>query len=212
MLFAAFGRSQPGTAPSHDNERRNKMKVVGFNGSPRKDGNTGILIHKVFHELEKEGIETELVQLSHKNIHGCVACYKCMENKDQRCAVNDDAANEYIEKMSQAQGVVLGSPVYFMDVTPEMKALIDRVGFVSRSNGGMFRDKVGSLVAAVRRAGSVHTVDTMSHFFLSMEMIIVGRAIGMGRDEGDVEKDKEGLMLVNSLGQRMAWLLKTLYR
>jgi len=110
-----------------------------------------------------------------------------------------------------AQGVVLGSPVYFMDVTSEMKALIDRVGFVSRSNGGIFGNKIGSLVAAARRAGAVHTLDTMSHFFLSMEMIIVGRAIGVGRDEGDVERDKEGLMLVNALGQRMAWLLKKLY-
>jgi len=112
------------------------MKVVGFNGSPRKDGNTGILIHRVFHVLEKEGIETELVQLSHKRIHGCIACYKCVENKDQRCAVDDDAANEYIEKMTQAQGVVLGSPVYFLDVTPEMKALIDRVGLSPDRTGG----------------------------------------------------------------------------
>jgi multimeric flavodoxin WrbA len=187
------------------------MKVIGFNGSPREDGNTKSLILKVFHGLENEGIETELVQLSHKTIHGCIACYKCVKNKDQRCAVNDDDANEYIEKMTQAQGVVLGSPVYFMDVTPEMKALIDRVGFVSRSNGGMFKDKVGSLVAAARRTGAVHTIDTISHFFLSMEMIIAGRAIGMGRDKGDVEKDEEGLMLANALGQRMAWLLKKLY-
>ena len=97
-----------------------------------------------------------------------------------------------------------------MDVTPEMKALIDRVGFVSRSNGGMFRNKVGSLVAALRRAGAMHTLDTMSHFFISMEMIMVGRAIGMGRDKGDVEKDEEGLMLAKALGQRMAWLLKKL--
>ncbi|MCJ7809763.1 MAG: flavodoxin family protein [Desulfobulbaceae bacterium] len=187
------------------------MKVIGFNSSPRKNGNTGILIRKVFLELEKEGIETELVQLSHKKIHGCIACYKCMENKDRRCAVNDDAANEYIEKITQAQGVVLGSPVYFMDVTPEMKALIDRVGFVSRSNGGLFRNKVGALVAAARRTGAMHTLDTMSHFFMSMEMIIVGRAIGVGLAEGDVEKDEEGMMLVNALGQRMAWLLKKLY-
>lgn len=187
------------------------MKVVGFNGSPRKNGNTGILIHKVFHELEKEGIETELVQLSYKTIHGCIACFKCLENKDQRCAVNDDAANEYIEKITQAQGVVLGSPVYFMDVTPEMKALIDRVGFVSRSNGGMFRNKVGSLVAAARRTGAMHTLDTMGHFFLSTEMIIVGRALGLGRDEGDVDKDEEGLMAATALGKRMVWLLKKIY-
>jgi len=187
------------------------MKVVGFNGSPRKDGNTSILIRKVFKELEKEGIETELVQLSHRTIHGCIACYKCFENKDQRCAVNNDSANEYIQKIYQAQGIVMGSPVYFMDVTPEMKALIDRAGFVSRSNGGMFRNKVGALVAAARRTGAVHTLDSIGHFFLSMEMVIAGRAIGMGRDEGDVEKDEEGLMLANVLGQRMAWLLKKLY-
>lgn len=187
------------------------MKVVGFNGSPRKNGNTGILIRKIFHELEKEGIETELIQLSYKKIHGCIACYKCMENRDRRCAMDDDSVNEYIEKIEQAQGVVLGSPVYFMDVTPEMKALIDRVGFVSRSNGGMFRNKVGALVAAARRAGAVNTLDSMGHFLLSMEMIIVGRAIGLGMNEGDVEKDEEGLMLANALGQRMAWLLKKLY-
>ena len=187
------------------------MKVVGFNGSPRKNGNTAILIRRVFRALEEQGIETELIHLSYKKIHGCIACYKCAENKDQRCAVDDDAANEYIEKISQAQGVVLGSPVYFMDVTPEMKALIDRVGFVSRSNGGLFRNKVGSLVAAARRTGAVHTLDTMSHFFLSMEMIIAGRAIGMGWHQGDVEKDEEGMMLADILGQRMAWLLQKLH-
>ncbi|HTY21502.1 MAG TPA: flavodoxin family protein [Desulfomonilaceae bacterium] len=184
------------------------MKVVGFNGSPRKDGNTAALIQKVFREMENEGIETEFVQLSHKSIHGCASCYQCLEKKNERCAVQDDAANEYIEKITRAQGVVLGSPVYFMDVTPEMKALIDRVGFVSRSNGGMFRNKVGCLVAAARRTGAVHTLDTMSHFFLSMEMIVVGRAIGIGRDRGDVEKDEEGMMLAESLGKRMAWVLK----
>ncbi len=88
------------------------MKVVAFNGSPRKDGNTTILINHVFRELEKEGIETELVQLSGREIRGCIACYKCFENKDQHCAVKDDIANECIEKMIQAEGILLGSPVY----------------------------------------------------------------------------------------------------
>ena len=187
------------------------MKVVGFNGSPRKDGNTIVLIQRVFREMENEGIETEFVQLSHKSIHGCASCYQCVEKKNERCAVDDDAANEYIEKIVQAQGVVLGSPVYFMDVTPEMKALIDRAGSVSRSNGGMFRNKVGGLVAAARRAGAVHTLDTMGHFFLSMDMVIVGRAIAMGRGMGDVENDKEGMGLAELLGKRMAWLLKRIY-
>jgi multimeric flavodoxin WrbA len=108
------------------------MKVVAFNGSPRKDGNTTILINHAFRELENEGIQTELVQLSGKEIHGCIACYKCFENKDQHCAVKNDIVNECIEKMIEADGMILGSPTYFTDVTAEMKALIDRAGFVSQ--------------------------------------------------------------------------------
>jgi multimeric flavodoxin WrbA len=187
------------------------MKVFAFNGSPRKDGNTTILINHVFRELEKEGIETELVQLSGKEIHGCIACYKCFENKDQRCAVKNDIANECIEKMIGAEGILLGSPVYFTDVTAEMKALIDRAGFVSMANGGMYKNKVSAAVVAVRRFGSMHTLDTMNHFFLAGQMIIIGRGIGIGRDKGEVEKDEEGMQAVKALGQRMAWLLKKLY-
>jgi len=187
------------------------MKVVGFNGSPRKDGNTSILINHVFNELAKQGVETELVQLAEKELRGCIACYKCEENKDRQCAVKTDAANEYIEKMLAAEGIILGSPVYFNDVTTEMKALIDRTGFVSRANGRMFKNKVGAAVAAVRRAGAVHTLDTMAHFFLSGEMIIVGRCIGMGMEKGEVEKDEEGMHLAQSLGKRMAWLLRKIH-
>ena len=186
------------------------MKVVAFNGSPRKDGNTTILINHVFHELEKEGVETELVQLSGKKIHGCIACYKCFEYKDQRCAVKDDVANECIEKMIKAEGIILGSPVYFADVTAEMKALMDRAGFVSMANGGMYKNKVGATVVAVRRSGAIHTLDTMNHFFLAGQIIVIGRGIGVGRDKGDVKKDEEGLQAVKALGQRMAWLLKKL--
>ena len=187
------------------------MKVVAFNGSPRKDGNTTILIKHVFRELEKEGIETELVQLSDKVIHGCIACEKCGENRDQRCAVKNDAANEYIEKMLDADGIILGSPVYLQDVTSEMKALIDRAGYVSRSNGRMLKKKVGASVVAVRRSGANHAIDTINHFFLSGQIVIVGRAIGFGRAKGEVEKDAEGIELAKSLGQRMAWLLVKLH-
>ncbi|MBI4595417.1 MAG: flavodoxin family protein [Candidatus Tectomicrobia bacterium] len=187
------------------------MKVVAFNGSPRKDGNTTILINHVFRELEKEGIQTELSSMAGREIRGCIACYKCFENKDRRCAVKNDSANEYIEKMIEADGIVLGSPVYFNDVTSEMKALIDRAGFVSRANGGMYRNKVGAAVVALRRNGAVYTIDSMNHFFLAGEMIIVGRGIGIGRDKGDVEKDEEGIQSAKSLGKRMAWLIKKLY-
>ncbi len=187
------------------------MKVVAFNGSPRKDGNTSILIKRVFRELEKDGIETELVQLSSKEIRGCIACERCTQNQDRRCAVNKDAANEYIQEMLAADGIILGSPVYFNDITPETKALIDRCGYVARANGRMFRDKVGAAVAAVRRSGAVHSLDSMAHFFLSGEMILVGRGIGVGRAKGEVEKDEEGMSRVKLLGERMAWLLKKLH-
>ena len=187
------------------------MKVIGFNGSPRKDGNTTTLMGYLLREVEKEGIETEIVQLSAKTIHGCIACYKCFENKDQRCAVKNDAVNEYIEKMAMAQGIVLGSPSYFQDVTAEMKALIDRAGFVGLANGKMHKNKVGAAVACLRRSGGLHTIETMNHFFLSNELIITGRAMSVARDKGEVEKDEEGILAAQTLGQRTAWLMKKLY-
>jgi multimeric flavodoxin WrbA len=187
------------------------MKVVGFNGSPRKDGNTTMLMNHLLRRIEREGIETELVQLAEKEIRGCISCFKCFENQDRRCAVKRDAANEYIEKMIGAQGIVLGSPVYFQDVTAEMKALIDRAGFVGLANGRMYKDKVGGSLACLRRSGGTHTVDTMNHFFLAQEIVIAGRALGVGKEKGEVEQDEEGIERATSLGQKMAWVLKRLH-
>jgi len=187
------------------------MKVVAFNGSARKDGNTAILIRKVFAELEAEGIETELIQLAGKTIKGCIACGKCQKNKDKRCAVTDDFANECIEKMIEADCIIIGSPTYFADLTTETKALIDRAGYVARANGHMFRRKVGAAVATERRAGSIHTFDSINHFFLIGQMIVPGSSywnVGIGRAIGDVEQDEEGLETMQTLGQNMAWLLK----
>jgi multimeric flavodoxin WrbA len=187
------------------------MRVIAFNGSPRKDGNTSALLGYVLQEIEKVGIETELVQLSAKQIHGCIACYRCFENQDQRCSVKDDAANEYIEKMLPAQGIVLGSPSYFQDVTAEMKALIDRAGFVGLANNKMYKGKVGATVACFRRTGGMHAVETMNHFFFSNEIIIAGRAVSVARDKGEVEKDEEGVQQAKTLGQRMASLIKRVH-
>ena len=187
------------------------MKVVAFNGSARKDGNTAILIRKVFAELESEGIETELFQLAGKPIKGCIACGKCYKNKDKRCAVDNDVMNECIEKMVEADGIILGSPTYFADVSTEMKALIDRAGFVARANSDMFQRKPGAAVVAVRRAGAIHVFDTINHFFLISQMIIPGSFywnIGIGRKPGEVEQDSEGLETMQILGRNMAWLLK----
>jgi len=187
------------------------MKVIAFNGSAREDGNTAIMIKQVFGELEKEGIETEMVQFSGKQIRGCTACYKCFENKDQRCSVKTDIVNDCIEKMLQADGIILASPTYFADVSAELKALIDRAGLVAKANKEMFARKVGAAVVAVRRGGSIHAFDSMNHFFLISGMIIPGSCywnMGFGLEKGDVEKDDEGLRTMQTLGQNMAWLLK----
>ncbi len=186
------------------------MKVVGFNASARKDGNTAILINYVFGELENEGIQTELVQLFGKDMAGCKACCKCFANKDDHCAIDNDYLNECIDKMMQADGIILGSPTYFADVSTSMKSLIDRAGFVAKANGEMFRRKVGAAVLAVRRAGSIHAFDSINHFFLISQMIVPGSNywnMGIGLDKGDVEKDSEGIQTMKVLGRNMAWLL-----
>jgi multimeric flavodoxin WrbA len=187
------------------------MKVVAFNGSARQDGNTAILVRRVFAELEKEGIETELVQLAGQHIHGCSACGQCFKNKNQKCVCDDDIVNACIEKMRAADGIILASPTYFADVTSEMKALIDRAGFVARANDDLFQRKVGAAVVAVRRAGAMHAFDSLNHFFLIGQMIIPGSSywnIGIGRAKGEVEHDEEALRTMQTLGQNMAWLLK----
>jgi len=190
------------------------MKVVAFNGSARKNGNTAILVNHVFQELEKEGIETELMQLAGKKIRGCIACNKCFENKDQRCSVTHDVLNSCIEKMIEADGIILASPTYFANISTELKALIDRSGMTSIANGGMFKRKVGAAVVAVRRGGSIHAFNAINHFFFIGQMIVPGSTywnMGFGLDKGDVEKDEEGLLTMKALGENMAWLLKKIH-
>ena len=190
------------------------MRVIAFNGSARKDGNTALLLNCVLDVLNGEGIETELFQLSGKKINGCRACYKCVENKDQRCSVTDDILNECFEKMLGADGIVLGSPTYFADITTEMKTLIDRAGFVARANGEMFKRKIGAAVIAARRGGSIHAFDSINHFFLISQMIIPGSNywnLGFGREKGEVKNDKEALQIMKVLGENMAWLLKKVH-
>lgn len=187
------------------------MKVVLFNGSPRTNGNTSLLLGHVATALEKEGIDTEIVQVGGSRIHGCIACYQCFTSKDQRCAVTDDIANSCVEKMLAADGIIIGSPTYFAALTPETKALIDRCGMVSRANGDMLKRKAGAAVVAVRRGGAINVFDTINHFFAIGQMIIPGSCywnVGVGRNIGDVEQDEEGIKTMQVLGENMAWLLK----
>lgn len=187
------------------------MKVIAFNGSPRIDGNTSLLLNTVLAEIKQAGIETELVQVGGTNIHGCRACYQCFKNANQHCACDDDPLNGWIDKMLQADGILLGTPTYFSDLTPELKALIDRAGMTARANGEMFKRKVGAGVVAVRRCGAIHAFDSINHFFLISGMIVPGSSywnLAFGREKGEVARDEEGLRTMKNLGQNIAWLLK----
>jgi len=189
------------------------MRVVAFNGSARKGGNTSQMLRMALDEIEAEGIETELVELSGKRLQGCMACYKCGKVKTGRCAIEDDPVNEYIEKMVAADGILLGSPTYFADLTAGMKALIERAGMVTRANGNLLRRKVGAGVVAVRRCGAYHVFSSLNAFFLIGEMVVVGSSywnMGLCREVGEFQKDEEGLKTMRDLGRNVAWTLKRL--
>lgn len=189
------------------------MKVVAFNGSPRPKGNTAILLNLVLDELRDEGIATELVQVGSQPIQGCMACYRCAQNLDGKCSVTSDPVNDYMEKLIEADGILLGSPTYFSDVSSQMKAFIDRTGLVARVNGNLLRRKVGAGVVAVRRAGSIHAFSSLNYYFLIGEMIVPGSIywnMGIGGGPGEVTGDEEGVKTARQLGRNMAWLLKML--
>jgi multimeric flavodoxin WrbA len=189
------------------------MKVVAFNGSPRKKGNTYHCVQTVLAELKREGIRTDLIQLGGADIKGCRACYKCFEKKNMRC-IQNDAFNLFMEKMIEADGIIIGSPTYFANVSTEVKALIDRAGLVAIANAYLFRRKVGAAVVAVRRAGGTDVYSAINYFFGINHMIMPGSSywnLAVGRDPGDVLKDKEGLSTLRDLGQNMAWLMEKLY-
>jgi multimeric flavodoxin WrbA len=190
------------------------MKVVAINGSPRKRGNTYHLLQKVCVELNAEGIETELVQLGELDLHGCKACFKCMKKKDGKCHGPVDDMQKVIDKLMAADGMLIGSPVYFGSVSTEVKALIDRAGLVSRANGHLLARKAGAAVAAVRRQGALTTFNQINQFFLINSMIVPGSVywnLAIGREPGEVLKDEEGMETMVQLGRNMAWLMKKTY-
>ena len=189
------------------------MKIVAINGSPRKNGNTALLIHEMFKIFEAEGFQTELVQLGNKPVHGCTACAKCKEEQDGRCHIKNDHLNLCIEKMLEADGIIIGSPVYFADVTTEIKALIDVAGYATRAGGHLLKRKVGAGVIAVRRGGALHAFETINNFFLINQMIVPGSSywnFAIGRNPGDVLNDDEGMQTIRTLADNMVWLLNQL--
>lgn len=189
------------------------MKVIAFNGSPRKKGNTYHCIHIVLEVLQKEGIETDLIQLGGSDIKACRACFKCFEKKNRKC-IQKDGFNLLMERMIDADGIIIGSPTYFANVTPEVKALIDRAGLVAIANDYLLKRKAGAAVVAVRRAGAVHVYSSINYFFGINHMIVPGSSywnLGVGLDPGDVLKDKEGIGTFRDLGENMAWVMDKLY-
>lgn len=189
------------------------MKAVAFNGSPRRGGNTEILLREVLKVLEEKGIKTELIQIGGKKVNGCVACMKCRKKADGKCHKKNDLLNHCIEKMVKADAIIIGSPTYFADITSETKALIDVAGYSLRGAGNPLKRKIGAAVVSVRRAGAIHAFDSINHFFLINEMIIPGSSywnIAVGREKGEVLKDDEGLNTMRRLGENIAWLLEKL--
>jgi multimeric flavodoxin WrbA len=186
-------------------------KVIAINGSPRRHGNTSILIGHIMEELEKVGITTEEVNLGGHMARGCTACMTCAENQDGHCVFDDDIVNHCIDTMVDADGIILGSPVYFLDVTAEMKGLIDRAGLVAMVNRDLFRRKVGVAVTVMRRAGAATALNTMMNFMLFSGMIVPGKpVIGVGNELGAVQTDEESIRRAHDTGKNMAWLLKAL--
>jgi multimeric flavodoxin WrbA len=190
-------------------ENGSKMKVLAINGSPRTGGNTESLLKKVLETLEAAGWETEYRRIGGKPVHGCRACMQCVKRKNKKCMIEGDFVNECLQAMESADAILLGSPTYFADMTAEMKALIERAGFVALANDGMLSGKIGAAVVAVRRAGGTHVFDSINHMFQISSMIVPGSLywnLGVALDRGDALKDEEGMKNMVHLGQTIAWL------
>ncbi|MCL2009441.1 MAG: flavodoxin family protein [Synergistaceae bacterium] len=185
--------------------------ILAVNGSPREEGNTARMLQTVLDVCAGAGHRTELYQAGGRAVHGCTACGDCGSHVG-RCAI-DDWMNELYPKTAEADAILLGSPTYFADLTPELKAVIDRTGFVSRHDGMRFSRKIGAGVSAVRRAGSIHVLDSINHFFLINDMIVPGSSywnMSLSRDSGEYQNDEEGVNTMKRLGENIVWLLEKL--
>ena len=189
------------------------MYAVAINGSPRKGGNTEMLLKEVLSELDAGGWETELVKVGGTAIRGCIACQKCFENKDNQCAVKTDKFNDIFEKLVRADAIIMGSPTYFAAISADLKALVERAGYVAYANDHAFTGKIGAAVVAVRRGGATHAYDTINHMYQMSRMVLPGSTywnMGIGHGKGDVAEDAEGLRNMRHLGQSIDWLGKVM--
>lgn len=187
------------------------MKVIAINGSPHKEGNTHYALRTMGDVFEHQGIGFEILHIGHKEVRGCLACGKCAKNRDEKCVIISDPLNDWVQQMKQADGLVLGSPVYYAGVNGTMKSFLDRAFYVAGSNGNLFRHKVGASVVAVRRSGGSSTFDCLNHYLLYSEMIIASSNywnITHGLKGGEAASDAEGKQIMQVLANNMAWILK----
>ena len=189
------------------------MKVIAINGSPRKDGNTSIVLKTVLKGLENQGIEGELIHIGAAGIRGCTACGMCAKNHDKKCVLKDQGVdvNEIIQKMIDADGHLLGAPVHYAGIAGTMKSFLDRSYYVAGSNGRLFRHKVGAGIVSLRRSGGSVAIDQINKYFQISEMLMPAANywnIVHGMKEGEAVNDLEGMQIAGVLGKNMAWLLK----
>ena len=189
------------------------MKVVAINGSPRKGGNTEIMLNAVLEPIKAAGIETKIIQVGGQNIHGCRGCWACQKLLNRKCAFNDDIVNDILEDLLSADAIIWGTPSYYSNMTPELKALIDRAGIVASANGKLFRHKVGAAVIAERRGGGSFIQASIHEMMLMSEMIIPGSTywnFGFGRDKGEISADAEAMANMKNLGENILMLIQKL--
>lgn len=187
------------------------MRVVAINGSPGPKGNTAIALDLVCETLGKQGVETEKIEIGKKAMHGCIGCGVCFEKGNRRCVFDDDILNGVVDKMFAADGILIGSPVYYAGINGALKSFLDRAFFVGMANGGLFRHKVGAGVVAVRRGGEVVAWEQINKYFTISEMFVPsGNYWNMmfGLEPGEAAQDIEGAQNMRVLGANMAWLLQ----
>ena len=176
------------------------MKVLAINGSPHANGNTACALEAAAEALHAEGIETEILHIGHKLIHGCTACGQC--HTLGKCVFDNDPVNEAAEKMAQADGILLASPVYYAGIAGTMKSFLDRVFY---TRGSSFRHKVGASIAVVRRSGGTATLQGLNWYLSIGEMILpTGQywAVVHGRKPGEARLDLEGMQTMRTLGKK----------
>jgi len=187
------------------------MKVILINGSSHEKGNTAFALDKAEAVLADQGIGAERINIGREALHGCIGCGVCAKQQNRQCRFTDDPVNGWLKHMLDADGMIIGTPVYYAGMNGALKSFLDRAFFVAAANGGLFRHKVGMALAAVRRAGALPAFDQINKYFTISEMFVAsGNYWNMvyGMLPGEAAGDAEGVQCVELSAANMAWMLK----